>query len=253
MNISVTCSHRGAGVRSVLAASLRGGLAAAARQPRAPGDAPADCRAARTRRLDRGQSRGRAGLEGPSRRSRAAQPRRCHRRPAGRLRVGGGALSRRRFASPRRAPPRTRTSDVSIRSGPTAIQRCAPRRLRSTAGCSTSSPAASRRLFQSGFLLALDGQFAASRAMLERLPEDIRQRPQALAVLAADLGGLGDAAAARAVIDCTGGASGADRGRCPRGPPGAADWSGRQRGRAHARRAGPSRARIASCACRRSR
>jgi Tfp pilus assembly protein PilF len=62
-------------------------------------------------------------------------------------------------------------------------------------------PASVEGLFQSGFLLALDGQFAASRAMLERLPEEVRQRPQALAVLAADLGGLGDMATARGIVD----------------------------------------------------
>ena len=63
-----------------------------------------------------------------------------------------------------------------------------------------ADPASVEAMFQSGFLLALDGQFAASRAMLERLPEDVRQRPQALAVLAADLGGLGDTAAARRAV-----------------------------------------------------
>ena len=63
-----------------------------------------------------------------------------------------------------------------------------------------ADPVSAEGLFQSAFLLALQGQFAASRTMLERLPEDIRQGPQALAVLAADLGGLGDAAGARAVI-----------------------------------------------------
>ena len=62
-------------------------------------------------------------------------------------------------------------------------------------------PASVEGMFQSGFLLALDGQFAASRTMIERLPENVRQRPQALAVLAADLGGLGDTAAARAIVD----------------------------------------------------
>jgi tetratricopeptide (TPR) repeat protein len=56
-------------------------------------------------------------------------------------------------------------------------------------------------LFQTGLLLALDGQFAASRAMLAQLPEPIRERPQALAVLAADLAGLGDQAAARGAIE----------------------------------------------------
>lgn len=64
-----------------------------------------------------------------------------------------------------------------------------------------AEPGSVEGLFQSGFLLALDGQFAASRAMLERLPEEVRQRPQVLAVLAANLGGLGDAATARVVID----------------------------------------------------
>ncbi len=62
-------------------------------------------------------------------------------------------------------------------------------------------PASVEGAFQSGFLLALDEQFAASRAMLDRVPEAIRQRPQALAVLAADLAGLGDTAAARDVVD----------------------------------------------------
>ena len=146
--------------------------------------------------------------------------------------VGRGALSDGDSPRADRAPPRTRTSDASIRSAPTAIPRCAPRRLRSTAGCWTPSPASVEGLFQSGFLLALDGQFAASRAMLERLPEEVRQRPQALAVLAADLAGLGDAAAARAVVDVAGGASGADGGRRPRRASGAAERSGRRGGRA---------------------
>jgi tetratricopeptide (TPR) repeat protein len=60
-------------------------------------------------------------------------------------------------------------------------------------------PASVEGLFQSAFLLALDGQFAASRAMIERLPEEVRQRPQTLAVLAADLEGLGDTATARRI------------------------------------------------------
>ena len=62
-------------------------------------------------------------------------------------------------------------------------------------------PASVEGLFQGAFVLALDGQFAASRALLERLPEDVGQRPQALAILAADVGALGDAAAARRIVD----------------------------------------------------
>ena len=56
-------------------------------------------------------------------------------------------------------------------------------------------------LFQGSFLLAFDGQFAASRAMLAKLPEEVRQRPQALAVLAADLTGMSDTTAARVAVD----------------------------------------------------
>ena len=37
--------------------------------------------------------------------------------------------------------------------------------------------------------------------MLAKLPEDVRQRPQSLAVLAADLTGMGDTAAARWPVD----------------------------------------------------
>ena len=62
-------------------------------------------------------------------------------------------------------------------------------------------PRSAEALFQSAFLLALDGQFAASRATLDRLPPDIAQRPQALALLAAVLGALGDMAAARRAVD----------------------------------------------------
>jgi tetratricopeptide (TPR) repeat protein len=60
-------------------------------------------------------------------------------------------------------------------------------------------PANVEGLFQSGVLLALDRQFAASRAALDRLPEAMRRRPQTLAFLAADLAALGDSAARRAV------------------------------------------------------
>jgi tetratricopeptide (TPR) repeat protein len=51
-------------------------------------------------------------------------------------------------------------------------------------------------LFQSGFLLALEGEFDRSHALIARLPPDVRQRPQALAVEAADSAGLGQPAAA---------------------------------------------------------
>lgn len=50
--------------------------------------------------------------------------------------------------------------------------------------------------YQSGFLLALDGKFAAARASLDRLPPDIRSQPQALTLTATVLEGVGDAAGA---------------------------------------------------------
>jgi tetratricopeptide (TPR) repeat protein len=55
-------------------------------------------------------------------------------------------------------------------------------------------------LFQSGLLMMLDGQFAASRAMIERLPRAVRDRPQVLSVHIANLAGAGDLAAARTAI-----------------------------------------------------
>ena len=87
-------------------------------------------------------------------------------------------------------------------------------------------PASVEGLFQSGFVLALDGQFAASRAMLERLSGEIGRSPRTQAVLAADLAGLGDTAGAQRVIDVPGRRPGTDRGRCPLRPAGVA---GRQR------------------------
>ncbi len=57
-------------------------------------------------------------------------------------------------------------------------------------------PASVEGLYQAAFLLALDAQFAESRALVDRLPDRIRQRPQALAVLIADLAGLDETQAA---------------------------------------------------------
>lgn len=55
-------------------------------------------------------------------------------------------------------------------------------------------------IFQTSFLLSLDGQFEASRAGLDHLPPAVRQRPQALAVEAVDLIGVERAADAQPVI-----------------------------------------------------
>jgi tetratricopeptide (TPR) repeat protein len=51
-------------------------------------------------------------------------------------------------------------------------------------------------LFQAAYLSASAGQWASSRAFLERLPRASRSRPQALATLAVDLAALGDGAGA---------------------------------------------------------
>jgi tetratricopeptide (TPR) repeat protein len=53
-------------------------------------------------------------------------------------------------------------------------------------------PTNAEALYQSAFLLMLDGKFAQSRAFTERLPPDVLHRPQTLAVLATDRAGLGD-------------------------------------------------------------
>jgi tetratricopeptide (TPR) repeat protein len=54
-------------------------------------------------------------------------------------------------------------------------------------------------LYQAAFLLARAGQFGESRALVERMPDDARGRPQALAVLVADFVGVGDNARAAEV------------------------------------------------------
>jgi tetratricopeptide (TPR) repeat protein len=56
-------------------------------------------------------------------------------------------------------------------------------------------------LFQSALLHARAGEFAPSRALLDRLPLDVQERPQALAVRMADLAGVGDATGAASVAD----------------------------------------------------
>lgn len=53
-------------------------------------------------------------------------------------------------------------------------------------------PSSVEGAFQSAFLLALDGQFAASRGMIARLPAEVRERPQVLAVVAVNAAALGD-------------------------------------------------------------
>ncbi len=61
-------------------------------------------------------------------------------------------------------------------------------------------PANAEGLYQSGFLLTLDGEFADARARLERLPADLRHQPNIQAVLAVDLAGTGDAGGAAAAV-----------------------------------------------------
>lgn len=58
-------------------------------------------------------------------------------------------------------------------------------------------------LYQSAFLQALRGHFAESRALIDRLPAEARERPQALAVLTVDLAGLGAPARAEATSAAT--------------------------------------------------
>ena len=53
-------------------------------------------------------------------------------------------------------------------------------------------PGNAEGLYQCGYLLALGGEFAESRALVDRLPDEIRQRPHVLAVIAVNLAGSGD-------------------------------------------------------------
>jgi tetratricopeptide (TPR) repeat protein len=61
-------------------------------------------------------------------------------------------------------------------------------------------PTNAEGLYQAGFLLTLDGKFAEGRALLERLPADVRRQPQILTVLVLDLAGIGDTPAATALL-----------------------------------------------------
>jgi tetratricopeptide (TPR) repeat protein len=61
-------------------------------------------------------------------------------------------------------------------------------------------PSNAEGLYQAGFLLALGGRFADSRVLIDRLPENVRRRPQTLAVRAIDLAGMGDVRAATAAV-----------------------------------------------------
>ena len=60
----------------------------------------------------------------------------------------------------------------------------------------TIDPSRSEALFQAAYLSACIGDWASSREWLDRLPLDVRSRPQTLAVLAVDAAGLGDRAQA---------------------------------------------------------
>jgi len=53
-------------------------------------------------------------------------------------------------------------------------------------------PTNTEGLYQLAFLQAVAGQFRESRALLDRLPEEVRRRPQVLAVMVADLAGQDD-------------------------------------------------------------
>jgi tetratricopeptide (TPR) repeat protein len=65
-------------------------------------------------------------------------------------------------------------------------------------------PSHREALFQAGRLLALDGRFGDSLALLERLPGDVRAGPQVMAVIAVDREGTGDTAGAMRDINALG-------------------------------------------------
>ena len=65
----------------------------------------------------------------------------------------------------------------------------------------TIDPANVEAMYQAGFLLALGGTFAESRALLARLPDPVRQKPQVLAVLAVTEAGVGGSAPAASLAE----------------------------------------------------
>ena len=126
-----------------VAAVARGGLAAPSNRRLAP-------RATLQRvavLLERGDVAAASGVVEPALKAHPADPvlhnlAGRHRRPAGRLRVGRGALPDGHSPGAATVRPRTRTSDASIRSAPTAIP---PMRAKAIADL---SPAAGRRAVQ---------------------------------------------------------------------------------------------------------
>ena len=62
-------------------------------------------------------------------------------------------------------------------------------------------PSNAEGLFQSALLRARAGEFGASLALVQRLPPDVQERPQALAVRVAGLAGSGEASAAATAAD----------------------------------------------------
>ena len=60
----------------------------------------------------------------------------------------------------------------------------------------TIDPSQREALFQAAYLAACIGDWATSREWLDRLPPDLRSRPQALAIVAVDAAGVGDRAQA---------------------------------------------------------
>lgn len=55
-------------------------------------------------------------------------------------------------------------------------------------------------LYQSAFLLALDGRFADSLALVQRLPDQVRHWPPSLVIVAADLAATGDRTGSAAAV-----------------------------------------------------
>ena len=95
----------------------------------------------------------------------------------------------------RARPVRTKISDASIRSAQRADPDARDKALRTYEALLAVDPANIEGLYQSAFLHALAGKFAESRGLVARLPAEIRDRPQTLAVLVADLAGIADATA----------------------------------------------------------
>jgi tetratricopeptide (TPR) repeat protein len=115
----------------------------------------------------------------------------------GRVKQGSSEAAERRLRAAIDADPRSEAAYLSLGrfyqehagDDPSAVRKA----ISTYASLLKVNPSNIEGLYQIAYLEACIGEWSASRAALDRLPADVRSRPQALLVLAADLAGSGQA------------------------------------------------------------